>query len=411
MARRTAYRTSNQIIETIKRRIFFPTSEQTFTDDDLLEFCNDELMGSQVPSVLQYHEEYFVYTERLPLNQNTTRYPIPNRAIGMRLRAVFFEDSNGNLYELNRILPSDVAFYQNITDVTSNPYRYLIENNDIVIVGGSINSDNNSYLNIKFYLRPNQLVVDEQAFVVNSFQKNITLESNLTAGEELTIGETTFVAVAGSPSNVYEFQVGGSAITTASNLVDAINQEGTYSATNGSPATNIITVDYDVITTEFSSESLALEWSDDITFYSANGVPTGFVENEMYDFLQTSGGHKTYLYDMTVANNGISVNTLTFPRDNTPDDFRIGDYICLANECIIPQIPSDLHNLLIERTCERILSSLGDFDGATKSLQKISEMEQRQGTMIDNRVEGNPMKVFNKNSLLRIGKVTRRNLI
>lgn len=410
MARKTAYRTSNQIIETIKRRIFFPTSEQTFTDDDLLEFCNDELMGSQVPSVLQYHEEYFVYTERIPLD-NTTRYPIPNRAVGMRLRAVFFEDSGGNFYELNRILPSDAAFYQNITDVTSNPYRYMIENNDIVILGGSIASDSVGYLNIKFYLRPNQLVVDDQAFIVNSFQKAITLTANLIAGDSIKMGETTFVAVSGTPTNNNEFQVGGTSITTASNLTDAINQEGTYSATNGSPATNVIIVNYSDITTEFSSEVVALEWSNDITFYSNNPVPSGFIDTELYDFLQTNAGHKTYLYDKTISKNGVSVNTLTFPKDNTPNNFRIGDYICLANECIIPQIPSDLHNLLIERTCERILSSLGDFDGATKSLQKISEMEQRQGTMIDNRVEGNPMKVFNKNSLLRIGKVSRRNLI
>ena len=77
------YFTSADIVEAVKRKIAFPIDQVTFTSNDILSFVNEEMMISQVPSVLQYHEEYFVFLERVPLVANRSRYPIPYRAIGM----------------------------------------------------------------------------------------------------------------------------------------------------------------------------------------------------------------------------------------------------------------------------------------------------------------------------------------
>src|SRR5258706_10131324 len=92
--------TSNELIASVQRKIAFPLSQVTFSRNDILAFANDEMMVSQVPSVLQYHEEYFVHSVNVPLKTGVSRYPIPNRAIGMRLRDVKWADNAGNMFDM-----------------------------------------------------------------------------------------------------------------------------------------------------------------------------------------------------------------------------------------------------------------------------------------------------------------------
>ena len=100
--------------------------------------------------------------------------------------------------------------------------------------------------------------------------------------------------------------------------------------------------------------------------------------------------------------NGISDQALS--NAEVPGLFAVGDYICSASECIIPQVPSDLHNGLAERTCGRILAALGDQAGLQNVNTKLGEVNAAQGTLLDNRSEGNGMKITARHSLLRYGR-------
>jgi hypothetical protein len=135
----------------------------------------------------------------------------------------------------------------------------------------------------------------------------------------------------------------------------------------------------------------------------------------LVDFLQTNPGHRTYTYDIpivaidgTVASFAVS-GLKTYLNNSSGGvlafyNIKVGDYICLANECIIPQIPPELHNALAERAASRVLMSIGDMQGYQLSMAKIQEMDKKQETLIGSRVEGSVPKVFNRYSLLRLGK-------
>ena len=144
-----------------------------------------------------------------------------------------------------------------------------------------------------------------------------------------------------------------------------------------------------------------------------------FTVNSKVDFLQTEAGHRTFTYDIKLK--GINGNIGKFKTNDLKNfmnnssggqlsfyNIQIGDYICLANECIIPQIPSELHNALAERAASRILMALGDQQGLQNSQAKIAEMDRKQDTLIGSRVEGSVNKVFNSFSLLRVGKRSSR---
>jgi hypothetical protein len=134
-------------------------------------------------------------------------------------------------------------------------------------------------------------------------------------------------------------------------------------------------------------------------------VPDNITNGSKIDFLQTNPGHQIYSYDIELGDNVISDTYIDFNEDDVPDELLVGDYICSSHECIIPCLPPELHHVLVERASARVLSSIGDQQGLAATMQKISEMEGSQGTLIDNRVENAPKKILNRNSPLRLGKM------
>lgn len=391
------YYTSNSLIAAVKRKASIPVAQVTFSDDDILAFANEELYLAQVPSILQYHEEYFVYTKESPLIPDVSRYPIPGRAIGMKLRDIFYRDLQGQLRELNRINPDDKASFITNTNISQTPLHYYLENNAIVIVP-SIGTNTLGSFVFSFYLRPNSLVTEDKAAICTSFVKSVTIDSgSMVAGDVLKFGGNTLTAGT-------DFAIGANDSITASNIASAVNVLGTeYAATaNG----NLLSMDYhtrsNTITT---TNSAAFQISTNTSIVCSNGVPTEITGSSIVDFLQMEGGHSTYSYDMQPLT--VSGNSITFKDSDVPKEFVKGDYICLQYQCIVPQIPTDLHNLLAERTCARILEALGDQAGLQNANTKIKELEYSQATIIDSRVEGSPLKVLNTHSLLRYGKIRR----
>ena len=541
--------TSDDLIEAVKRKISFPISQNTFSEADILAFANEEMFIAQVPSVLQYHEEYFVYRHATPLVTNISRYPIPNRAIGMKLRDLMWSDASSNFFEMTRINASDKAFFQRNVGANQAIHKFYLEGNDVVLTPSVVGGPTGN-LNFFIFLRPNQLVANSRAATVQSFNNYITIDnSSIVNGDKVVIQTNnlnstpttyTFTAVSvvtnaatqfligassiatatnlvalinaqvsgqaasnatgtsatvtmvgsdisltitpsllnnyitinssiadgdeiiiqqnSSPSPViYTFEavtvvtnpttqfliVPGNPIATASNLVSLINAQVTgQTATNGSgtlstitilglsvtvslsvslvtPASNgIVLPNSTGFTTNNSSvvsinfDQLPSTWTDPIT----NQTSSLYSSGKLVDFLQTEPGHRTYVYDISIVST--SGNTAVFNRNSLLTSYsngynfvpmiinlKVGDYICLANESIIPQIPPDLHTVLAERTAARILAAIGDQAGLAVANQKIAEMELRQGNVLDQRVEGAPEKITARHSLLRYGKM------
>lgn len=403
--------TSNKLISAIKRKISFPISQQTFTENEILDFANEEMFISQVPDILKYHEEYFVFTTDVQLVSNKTKYAIPDRAIGMRLRDLFYTDANNNVYEMTRINAADKAIFARNTGSNNSLAAYYLENNSIVLTPNNIINPT-GFLRFNFFLRPNQLVLDERASIISGFRESITVtNASLVAGDTVIINKydddvlittQTFTAVAaGATGN--QFNIGSNSIETASNIVTVINTNGITTASETAPASaqfNINFTDRQSNATSSSSTALFVEPTIDLIFTS---IPTGvFVNGSVVDILQTKPGHRTYNYDVTVQI--VSGTTMRFNESDIPGDVIVGDYVCLANESIIPQIPPDLHNGLAERASARILAAIGDNEGLTNANQKISKIETSEGRLLDQRVDGSPIKVVNRRSLLRSGK-------
>lgn len=402
--------TSDDLIATVKRNIAIPISQRTFTETDILAFLNQELLISQVPDIMTFHEEYFVHSQDIPLVSNQRRYPVPERAIGQKLRDIFYVDDNGNLFEMVRVNPDDKAYWQWNNANTNSAYIYYLEGNDVVLAPFSPPNPTNptGSLRVSYFLRPNQLVPNDEAAISSSFFKNIQIvNASLVAGDTLTIddgtNEVVFTAVS-SGATALQFNIGVSSAVTAANLATAINNAGVYTANSGSSDT--VAVFYKQLSLKFTSTSIGIAVSTQIGIQFTTNTPKGIVDGVTVDFLRTKPGHQTLAMDAVLGVNSVSSNAILFDANVIPEDFIVGDYICLQYECIIPQIPPDLHNGLAERACARILSAQGDMQGFQLSAAKIGEIKRAEGVLTDNRVDGSPQKVTQRKGMLgwqRIG--------
>lgn len=412
--------TSNDIIEAVKRKIAFPVSQNTFSEEDILRFANEEMFISQVPSVLQYHEEYFVYRVQTPLVSNISRYSIPDRAIGMRLRDLMWTDSAGNFFEMTRISADDKAFFQRNIGANQAIHKFYIENNDVVLTP-SVIGDPTGFLNFFIFMRPNQLVKNERARTIEGFTQDITVVDNsaLVAGDKITITLATQTPNP-IPTDI-TIVIGGTAAATATNIASAITAAA-IDGVSASASGTTVSCTFDDITTSFVAlNETAISVSSQLGFKFGTELSSIYSVGSKIDFLQTKPGHKTYVFDIrvkAVTNPSVGVYVLKVNRSdllvplstgyNFPQliaGVQVGDYVCLAGESIIPQIPPDLHNMLAEKTAARILASLGDQAGLAMANDKIKEMEYRQGTLLNDRVDGAPQKITSRHSLLRYGKM------
>src|ERR1019366_7449318 len=133
-----------------------------------------EMFISQVPSVIQFHSEYFVTYQTIPLLTNVSNYSIPSRAIGQKLRSVFWQDTSGNMFEMTQVAEEDRAFYQRNIGTNQAIHKFFIEGNSIVLTPGLISNPTGNLI-LVYYLRPNQLVKNDRAAIINNFQQTITL--------------------------------------------------------------------------------------------------------------------------------------------------------------------------------------------------------------------------------------------
>lgn len=439
----TPYLTSDDLVATLQRKISAPISQNLFSYNDYLAFCNDEMFSTMVPAILEFHEEYFVFIQTIPILPSTNRYPIPTRAIGMKLRDVKWQDTNGNLFDMARVTPEEKAFYQINLGTSETISKYYIEGNDLVILP-ALTVTNALTLYFYYFIRPNQLVANARAATITGFANSITtIAASISPGDTVIVNGVVFTAVASSPGP-NQFMIGsgsGADVQTATNFVNAVNVNGIAQASNGIPSTSTATLIFSTMPasqTVTTSNPIGFLIPVNTQMIQFNQVPSTyqdpstFVTEPLYvpgatvDFLQTNPGHKTYTFDVPIPPNSISGNIISFNYNSLlspltspigspfmgppqPINCIIGDYICLSNESIIPQIPPDLHNQLAQRAATMVLAALGDQAGAQISNSKVQEMEKKQISVLDARVEGSPLKIAPKKSLLRFqGMGSRR---
>lgn len=135
-----------------------------------------------------------------------------------------------------------------------------------------------------------------------------------------------------------------------------------------------------------------------------NSVPTAYLIDSTYDFIKRNSPHSIMTkssgvpaIDLEITNIQISAKIITLANSaDIPTDLKVGDYLALAGESPIPNIPTELHMVLAQRVACRVLEAIGDTAGLANADKKLQEMEGKTGVLLDSRVEGAVHKIRNR---------------
>lgn len=106
--------------------------------------------------------------------------------------------------------------------------------------------------------------------------------------------------------------------------------------------------------------------------------PTGFTTSQTYDFVSHRPGFKTLDMDLVVTNINVGVPAapvFTF-QDALPSDLAAGNYLCLAQEAPVPQVPPEFHQLLAQAAAVKCLSGpLGDRQALPEAKDELKRIK------------------------------------
>ena len=293
--------TTTELLSSIKKRAFIPTSQSTFQDTDILRLANEELQLEIVPMLMRVRENYFVQKQDVAVVGGQANYPLPIRAIGSKLSDVQFLDTSTNLKSLSKLHFSEVPGLNGPSFLGTPQYFYL-QSGDIYTVptpNAAIGT-----LRLYFFQRPNNLV---------------TLSS----------------------------------VSTISSI-----------------STNSVTV---------------------------NNVPSDYDTSGTYDIIKNQPDFRSYGIDLTIVS--IVGTTITF-TDSLPTGISVGDFVCLAGEAPVPQVPVELHPILAQRTSIKMLEAMGDKENMQLSEAKLKTMQDSALSLFTNRIENEDQKISSNNSLM-----------
>lgn len=311
------YYTSSDLVSAVKRKASIPDSQSMITDNEILEFANEEMEINLLQLITKRHEDYFLVREDVALLAGQVEYQIPYRAIGSKIRELAFSDDGINLLEMNRISIDELTGgYHSNSLQNADSYggsKYYIQNENLVLHTQPSTVSAEGYLAIFYNLSPNALVDSSRVGVITSIDR-------------------------------------------ASGLI------------------------------------------------GMSSLPSNFSLTNEYDFIKTRAPHKIHTFDITAIEISSANSTITIDPVDIPSQLAIGDRVASAGETDVINCPSELHNMLAEMVVARVLESIGDTDNLNSVNQKITKMEQHVGDLLDNRVDGSPIKVKPRNGFLRRGR-------
>lgn len=212
------YMTSDDLIRSVKLRAFLPTSQVTFTNEDFLTFANEEMAVGLVPSVMRLHEDYFLYVEEVTITANKSRFTIPYRAIGSKLREVSLKDETGNFFEMTRIGVGELPFYNGGAHGV-RPYAFYVENNEIVLAPERVSFVYGAKIRMTYYIRPNTLVMLDQVAAISSIDRTTgeIQVSNLPA--DFAVDHLFDLITIKSPNKTLKFDVPVVSLNSTSKII------------------------------------------------------------------------------------------------------------------------------------------------------------------------------------------------
>lgn len=177
---------TNELLSAIKRNITVPTYQPRFSTDDLLALAFEEQKTTIVPMIIGISQNYFLFTETVPLPTNTFEVPFPYRAVANASKNVIYDDGQNNPRQLINLRLSQVINLK--TDLLGEPASFLVYNDRIRLYPRPLNP---ATLKFVYYINPSRPVQLNRVSNVTAVGIDtltlVMVPSNITVGSPIDI--------------------------------------------------------------------------------------------------------------------------------------------------------------------------------------------------------------------------------
>lgn len=134
---------------------------------------------------------------------------------------------------------------------------------------------------------------------------------------------------------------------------------------------------------------------------TVDAIPSTFTTSETYDLIaNVPQMFDSLLDDAVVTSIDTGAKQLTFAAGTVPSTLAVGDWVCLANQSPIPQIPyTPGFDLLLQLSAAKCLEIHGDTQGFNVAMSQAADMKNYFISVITPRVDGNVIRLTTPGSL------------
>lgn len=132
-----------------------------------------------------------------------------------------------------------------------------------------------------------------------------------------------------------------------------------------------------------------------------DNIPSTFTTSVKYDLISNSPQmFDSLLDDAVVTGINTGTDTITFAAGTVPSTLQVGDWICLAGQSPIPQIPYNPgFQLLLQLSAAKCLEIHGDVQGFNVAMSQASDMKNYLISVLTPRVDANVIRLTTPNSI------------
>lgn len=130
---------------------------------------------------------------------------------------------------------------------------------------------------------------------------------------------------------------------------------------------------------------------------TCSGVPSTWTTSNIVDLVKAQPGFDCTAIDQVITNIGAGVITFA---STLPTNASVGDYVCLAGQSCVVQVPVELQPLLYQNVLVSVLSAQGD-PKLKDAKDELAKLEKNASTLMAPRVQGNVKRVVNARAITR----------
>lgn len=131
---------------------------------------------------------------------------------------------------------------------------------------------------------------------------------------------------------------------------------------------------------------------------TCSSVPSTWTTSNLVDTVKANPGFDCTSIDQVITN--IAGGVITF-NSALPTNMVVGDYVCLAGQSCVVQVPVELQPLLTQYVVVRCLSAQGDMNALKAALNELEVLEKNANLLLTPRVQGSVKRVTKSRGINR----------